>query len=204
MTDAMKRAGLALLAAAGCAATPDPYAVDAVARLAPVAGASVAITGDIEVLAPATPFHTEDFQRTLIAYKVALPDGAAPWVRILRTASCDPAQSRPALFADAGAIRRVGDQAHFFARDVLIGGGTRDVDINTVTIQASLDPVQWYTYLVGTVAVVQMPAPPGTAPEPFPEPAECPDKETPFCVALTWVGHVVGGAWLACAPFEAL
>jgi hypothetical protein len=199
MTVPVKSAGLALLAAAGCTTTPDPYAVDAVARLAPVAGAGVVITGDIEVLAPATPIATFDSARTLVAYKVALPGGAAPWVRILRTASCDPDQSRPALFADVGALRRVGDQTHFFARDILIGDGTRDVDINTVMVENR------HSSLVGMVVVLQMPAPQGTAPEPPPEPDDCPgDRDAPNCPAVTWTGFVAGGPWLACAPFETL
>ena len=144
----MKLHALALVvsatAAAGCATTPDPYSVDAAAQLAPVAtpaGAEAGITGPIEILGFALPFPDGDYSRTFAAYKVDLPEGAAPWVRIYTAASCDTPPDQAVVFADLGAIRRVGDQTHFFARGVQVGDREVDIDIGTVASTATLESV---------------------------------------------------------------
>ncbi|HEX8108234.1 MAG TPA: hypothetical protein VF516_10930 [Kofleriaceae bacterium] len=173
----------AVMLVAGCATTPDPYAVGAIAPLQPVgtpAGAEAGIDGPIEVLG--SPAYGRSFQQTFAAYKVHVPEGAAPWVRVYRTPSCTPVPESPALFDDLGAIRRVGGETHFFAPGVQVAGRIVDIDTRTVTAPGSLDPTYTYGYLIGMIAVVQAPGDPAAGGGPDDPPA--------------------GGPWLACGAFE--
>ena len=100
------------------------------------------------------------------AYRVQLPDGAAPWVRIVGGASCDAPDDPPRNVADLGKIRRVGDETHFFARHVEVAGVFMDVDTQTavayVAVSDAGDPRR---SVVGNLAVVMVPGdetlPPG-------------------------------------------
>lgn len=168
----------------GCATTPDPYSVDAVAELAPVetqVGSDAGISGPLEILGSASPVPTPDYQRTFAAYKVHLGDGAAPWVRIYDAASCEA----PTALVDLGVIRRVGDEAYFFAPQVDVDGRPVDIDTGTMTAAVTLDPARSYHYAVGKLAVVQRPGD-GSAPTPG---ASGPDVSP-------------GGAWLSCGVIE--
>lgn len=195
----MRLPALALLTAAGCATTPDPYTVDAIAPLAPVAtpaGAAAAITGPIEVLGTGVPVHGAVYTRTFAAYKVHLAEGVAPWVRIYDAPSCDPPADPRPVIADLGEIRRVGGETHFFARGVQVGDRTLDIDTGTapalvpvtVTLDPPTDPVPLFNYVVGKPVVVQLPGD-GTVPGPGPG-------------GVPGIGPPLGGPWLSCGVIE--
>lgn len=178
----MKRHVVTVLVASGCTATQDPYAVDAIAQLAPVGTPDVRITGPIEILGTGVPDTQMSFGRTVAAYHVQLPDGAAPWVRLYIAASCTP-EAAAILYEDLGTIRQVGDEAHFFARNIRIGDRTLDVDIETVAADVALDNSQASVFTM--IAVVQAPGD-GTTLEP------------------SLHGQLpAGGPWLACGTFVA-
>jgi hypothetical protein len=127
----------AVVAALGCASdAAGEYPVDAVARLAPTRKDLPYVEGPIEVLGTGKPSNVQDGgPRTLAAYRVQLPDGLAPRVR-LGAASCwDPS---PLLVPgnlgvqELGVIQRVGDETHFFV-PVRDGSGTVYVDTETTT-----------------------------------------------------------------------
>lgn len=172
----------------GCVTTPDPYSVDAAAELAPLEtqdGSEAGITGPIEILGSASPVPTPEYERAFAAYKVQLDQGAAPWVRIYDAASCEAPGDAPAALIDLGVIRRVGDEAHFFAPQVDVEGRLVDIDTGMVTAAVSLDPARSYHYAVGKLVVVQRPGD-GSAPLPG---ASGPDISP-------------GGAWLSCGVIE--
>ena len=189
----MRFPALALATAAGCATTPDPYTVDAVAPLAPVAtpaGADAAITGPIEILGTGSPVPGDDFMRTFAAYKVHLVEGAAPWVRVYDAPSCDAPEDPRPVIADLGLIRRVGNETHFFARGIQVRGGTLDIDTGTAAGLVTLDPplTPLFNYVVGKPVVVQLPGD-GTVAGPGPG-------------GIPGIGPPLGGPWLSCGVIE--
>jgi hypothetical protein len=174
---------LAIVMVAGCTVSQSPYAVEAVAQLAPVGMPEVRITGPIEILGTGTPGMDVDFVRTIAAYRVQLPDGAAPWVRLYTAASCDP-EPAPMLYEHLGTIRRVGDEAHFISTDV-IGDRTVDIDVQTVTAAVSSDDGAGDEF--GKIAVVQA--------------AE--DGDGTILETISGNPVPAGGPWLACGTFVA-
>lgn len=178
----MNRHLLGALVASGCTATQDPYAVDAIAQLAPVGTPDLRITGPLEILGPGVPDTQIPYVRTVAAYHVELPDGAAPWVRLYVAASCTP-ETAAILYEDLGTIRRVGDAAHFFARDIRIGDHTLDVDIETVAADVTLDDSP-----VGVFAMIAVVQAPGDVTILVPSPHGL---------------LPAGGPWLACGAFVA-
>lgn len=139
---------------AGCAASAEPYRVDAVADLVALRPEGAGIAGPLEMLGPGAPAGATF--RTIAAYRVQLPAGAAPWIRLYATLSCDGPDDRSRVFDDLGLIRRVGDETHFFARDVQVGGRTIDVDIQTVATLASPEPAT-FGNVFDLIAVAQAP-----------------------------------------------
>jgi len=189
----IRRAPCALaLVAAGCATSPEPYQVDAVAELAPVAAGGQdaiedLIRGPIEALGIGIPPRHGDssieFPRTLAAYRVHLPRSAAPWIRLYTAPSCAEPGDSPQLFQDLGVLRQVDNETHFFARDVVIGDHTVDIDIHTVTADVTLDG-PGIGNLFDQIAVVQAPGDGG-----------------PLVQGTVGLPVPAGGPWLACGKF---
>ena len=177
----------AALALGGCTTADDRYSVDAFAELRPLGTAGPQITGRLEVLglAERDDGNNGNFGRAIAAYHVQLPADAAPWIRLWLAPSCDTPPEQAMLFQDLGLIRRVGDSAHFFDRDVEIGGHTVDIDIGTANTAATLANAP-FSDLLDLLAVAQAPAPPGSA-------TTIPQIGSQFTLA--------GGAWLACGNF---
>jgi hypothetical protein len=161
------------LALGACAPATEPYPVIAAAELSPIAED---ITGPIEILGSNVEGdETTDFElRTLAAYHVHLPDAAPRHAVIYHAASCELPDTRPFVFADLQTIRRVGDETHFFADDILVNGRRIAVDTQTVQAEVSTNP-ETGLYVLGKIAVVQAPDVDG-----------------------------VPGAWLACGVFTAV
>jgi hypothetical protein len=135
---------LAALAAAGCiTGSQAPYPVDGVAQLEPMNADAPYITGPIEVLGTGMPRNVDPGVRTFAAYHVQLPDHFEVLVALESAASCadrEPltAPDDPIASQLLGYIRRVGDEAHFFAPSVPIGGGyVTEVDTETTVAYAS-------------------------------------------------------------------
>jgi hypothetical protein len=138
---------LGALIAASCSTTPEPYRVVAVANLTPISATgrptsgplAGPISGPIELLDTGEAVPPEfDGYHAMAAYHVQLPDGAVPWVRIFAAASCDAPGDDPQIIADLGTIRRVGDETHFFKRDVEVAGKLLDVDTQTAVVLLSV------------------------------------------------------------------
>ena len=187
-------AGCTAACAVGCAVSPEPYPIVAVAELAPSPAAGGAadgeITGAIDVLGTGLPPGIGgdlDFVRTVAAYRVRLPDGAAPWVRLYTAPSCEVAEDEALPEQDLGAIRRVGDEPHFVTRDVRFGGRPVELDTGTAVAYVSLAPAP-VQYLFDMIVVVLAPSDDGRT------------------VVLNTTRQTVpaGGPWLACGVFTPL
>ena len=140
----MKLPALAALTAAGCLTSSQaPYPVDAVAQLAPLEAGPPYISGPIEVLGTGMPEDVETpGVRTFAAYHVQLPDNLTVLLVIDSAASCtdrEPltAPDDPIASQLLGYIHRVGDETHFFAPSVPVGGDPMDLDTETATAYAS-------------------------------------------------------------------
>lgn len=147
--------------AGGCTATDDSYGVDAFADLVlpgvlPGVGAQQSVTGRFEVLSPAARDDDPNYARVIAAYRVQLPAGAAPWVRLWSEPDCNFQGGQATLYQDLGLIRQVGDEVHFFERDVVVAGRTIDLDVGTTTAQVTLDDTQ-FGRLYDLSIVVQVP-----------------------------------------------
>ena len=146
------RLWLVAAVATGCASGAQPVPVAAAAPLMPIAED---ITGPIELLGDnsAAP-DTDDFQlRSLAAYRVRLPDSTPRRVLIYDASSCDAPMEPPRVIADLQTIRKVGNETHFFAHDILVNGHRMDIDIGTAQAEISLKPGRFY--VLGVIAVVQ-------------------------------------------------
>ena len=164
---------LASAAVGACAPADEAYPVIAAAELTAIADD---IAGPIEILGSNLP-GTEPIDvefRTLAAYRVHLPDLRPRHVVIYSASSCDTPHDQALLFADLQVIRKVGEETHFFAEDILVKGRPTEIDIGTVHVEVSLDPAnpEPQFYVLGRIAVVQAPDVDG-----------------------------VPGAWLACGVF---
>lgn len=139
----MKVHALAALAAAGCiTGSQAPYPVDGIAQLEPINADPPYISGPIEVLGTGMPRNVDPGVRTFAAYHVQLPDHVEALVALDSAASC--ADREPLIAPDdpiasqlLGYIRRVGDETHFFAPSVPVGGDPMDLDTETATAYAS-------------------------------------------------------------------
>lgn len=144
-----------LLAAAGCVSESEPYSVMAIAHLEPL---DAQISGDLELLSPngvgSAPEKYGVY--SIAAYHVSLPDDAPRDVVIYNADSCaTPRENLPAI-SELPEIRRVADEAHFFA----VG-----MDIVLAEAFVSMDPdFLPELYVPGKIAVVQELAPPDGAP----------------------------------------
>ena len=210
----MSRAALvgAVLAAASCDTTPEPYRAIAIAELAPTAAATgrpttgplaEPISGPLELLATGDagpPPQFGDAAHVVAAYRVALPDGAAPWIRIFAAPSCDAPGDDPPIVADLGLIRRVDGETHFFTRHVEVGGRLMDVDTQ---VAASLlqvtSPGGPGDYAIGKLAVAQVPGD-DTLPT---GPGGGSGSGGGSGGGSGSAGYPPGGAWLACGAFVA-
>jgi hypothetical protein len=152
---------LAALACAGCASGTQPVPVEAAAPLMPIAED---ITGSIELLGDdSAAAETGDFElRSLAAYRVRLPDALPRRVLIYDASSCEVPAERPRVIADLQRIRRVGNETHFFAHDILVNGQRMDIDLETAQAEISLKPGERF-YILGAIAVVE-PAEPSNPP----------------------------------------
>jgi hypothetical protein len=148
----VKRCAL-VLGAAACVTRPPPYPVLAEA---PLEGSGIA--GAIEVIGTTTDGGNASpyIDRTVAAYRVKLPDAAPRRVRIYDDPSCDAPRDTLRLRADLQDIRRVGDEAHFFARDVDIHGTRYAIDTETIQAPISvLDDTD--NNVVGKIVVLSAP-----------------------------------------------
>jgi hypothetical protein len=157
------RGYLVLLAASGCVSEVSDYPVLARAELH---GGDV--TGPIEVLGTLrdggeiSPY----IDRTLAAYRVKLPDAAPRRVVIYDQAWCDPPADEPPVRADLDEIRKVGDESHFFVRDLTLHDHHYAVDIGVVYAQVSLF-ADADNYIVGKIVVLRGPDGEDGAPGPW-------------------------------------
>ena len=139
----MKVHALAALAAAGClTGSQAPYPVDGIAQLEPMTADPPYISGPIEVLGTGMPRNVDPGVRTFAAYHVQLPDHVEALVALESAASCADrapltAPDDPIASQLLGYIRRVGDETHFFAPSVPVGGDPMDLDTETATAYAS-------------------------------------------------------------------
>jgi hypothetical protein len=117
--------------------------VDAVAQLEPTRIDPPHVTGEIELLGTGTSIDVDPAaKRTFAAYRVHISDDLAHAVTLVSADSCIvPPVGVPDRFPlqNLGTIRDVGNGAHFFARDVQIGGRIIDVDTETATAHAFRD-----------------------------------------------------------------
>ncbi|HEX3760487.1 MAG TPA: hypothetical protein VHW23_17345 [Kofleriaceae bacterium] len=149
----MKPGWLTVLACAGCAMPAEPFPVVAEAQLMPRAED---ITGPIQILDANSAYaQVDDFAlHTLTAYQVRLPDTAPRRVVIYDAGSCDdPPSRRTRAIADLQMIRKVGNETHFFAHDILVEGHRVDIDIKTAQAEFSLDADPFFGVL-GKIVVV--------------------------------------------------
>jgi hypothetical protein len=134
--------------AAGCLASSrdgsdTAYPVDGVADLAPLADDVPRIEGPVEFLANGMPDSlSETGSRTVAAYRVQIPAGVTAFVSLVSAASCtdrEPLTSDddPVPFQSLGLLRRVGDEAHFFAPFVRVGDRYIEVDTQTSIVYLS-------------------------------------------------------------------
>jgi hypothetical protein len=133
---------LALLVLTGCLRNPpEGYPVDAVAQLEPLRLGPPHVTGQIELLGTGMPIEVGPVDvRTFAAYRVRVSDDGLHAVSLVSAAACiEPPVSFPDRFPFQylGAIRDLGDGAHFVTPDVQVGDGIIDVDTETASAYAS-------------------------------------------------------------------
>ena len=176
-------AGFAI-ATMACAASSDPYPVFASAELTPL---GEQITGRLEVLGTGEP-HPQLFADHRVAgYHVHLPDARPRRVLVYEPATCDTPRANATLLWDLGEIRRVGDQAHFFIEDTVVGDQVVDVDVVTQWLFIHNDAPTDRFYAGDMIAVVQDLVE-GVRDEIGPVEGES--------------VHAGDGSWLACGPFR--
>lgn len=206
-------------AAVSCDTAPDPYTVIGYAVLAPLdapgrpASGPLArpITGRLEILATGDaappPPDQLDIEHVVAAYKVALPDGAAPWVRIFDATSCAAPGDDPLILADLGLIRRVDGETHFFRRHVSVDGTSIAVDTQIAQLVAPVGTGDPVFDTIGKIAVVMVPGEDrGNVPDPTGCPmgsgSDPPPPPSPGCGdGGGSAGYPPGGPWLACGVF---
>lgn len=162
----MKPAWLAALACAGCTMPAESFPTVAEAQLMPRAED---ITGPIEILDANSAFaQVNDFAvHTLTAYQVRLPDTAPRRVVIYDTGSCDEPLPRPTqVIADVQTIRKVDNETHFFAHDILVEGRRVDLDIGAAQAEFSIS-TEAYLGILGKIVVVLAADSPDMPPGPY-------------------------------------
>ena len=166
--------------AGGCVTTDDHYDIDLYAEVHPLGAAGAQFGGQFEVLAPARG-ENPDFSHTIAAFHVTLPPGAAPWVRLWMMPSCESQGGQAQLYKDLGVIRQVGDEVHFFERDVVLSGHTTDLDIGTVAAPVTVELAELHAE--------------------YPVVIQAPDPDGPTTTSSFGETVPVGGPWLACGNF---
>jgi hypothetical protein len=122
-------APLGFAACVGCMTDSEPYPTFAVADLAPIdAQSGPDIHGPLEVIGGPT-----QERRTVAAYHVHLPDATPRCIRILPLSGCDVPARPDDMYTECLEIRRVGDETHFFVRDLLVDGRRIAIDIGTAS-----------------------------------------------------------------------
>jgi hypothetical protein len=165
---------------AGCEVTPQPYEVIAVANLGP---GTQNIEGPLELLGTGEVKSGFFSYHMMVAYRVRLPDQTPRRLRLFAPASCDTPHDQATVVWNLGEIRRVGDETHFFMRDIAISDRVVDIDVITQSAAIDLDPEFRPYYALDLIAVVQ-------------------DLDDDHTVPGPTFSAVPGpGPWLACAPF---
>jgi hypothetical protein len=162
----VKPAWLAALACAGCTMPAESFPTVAEAQLMPRAEN---ITGPIEILDANSAFaQVNDFAvHTLTAYQVRLPDTAPRRVLIYDTGSCDePLPQFTQIIADLQMIRKVGNETHFVAHDILIKGRRMDIDTGVAQAEFSID-TEAYLGVLDKIVVVLAADSPDMPPGPY-------------------------------------
>ena len=162
----MKPGWLAALACAGCTMPAEPFPAVAEAQLMPHAED---ITGPIEVLDANSAYaQIDDFAvHAVTAYQVRLPDAAPRRVLIYDTGSCDePLPQRIQVIADLQMIRKVGNETHFFAHDLLVEGRRVDLDIGAAQAEFAIS-TDAYLGILGKIIVVLAADSPDLPPGPY-------------------------------------